>query len=87
LFNNNLIVTPNPSRGSFSIEWINAPYSGNVSIQFMNSLGQTIYSAEEIISSPEWRKEIDLKNVSRGVYLIRLRIGENAIDRKLLMVN
>ncbi|HYV90590.1 MAG TPA: LamG-like jellyroll fold domain-containing protein [Chitinophagales bacterium] len=73
-------VFPNPSSGSFMVEWSNGPdlvgMVGEVSIDVVNTLGQKVFSSSEsrsIGTLAHFKKEIDLGDVARGVYFIEIK--------------
>ncbi len=72
----NLIVSPNPSSGKFSILCENLDVK---SMKIYNASGMIIYSQNGIIS------EIDLTGNSRGVYFLKLELDAQTIFRKLII--
>lgn len=68
-------VYPNPSRGSFKVETDDA---GPVAYQIFSLTGQKLLSAET------YERQIDV-DVAPGTYLLRLKIGEAWLDRRLII--
>ncbi len=66
-------IYPNPSSGSFMVEWLNGLTVGEVSIDVVNALGQNVFSSHEKISSNNFKKVIDLGAAARGIYFIRIK--------------
>jgi hypothetical protein len=79
------IISPNPSSGLFTIEWMSGLPPGVVSIKVINTLGQILFSSAENINTIPWKKEIDLVNLARGVYFTELKT-ENDFFRKKIMI-
>ena len=75
-----LIISPNPSLGSFIISFDKILIKGNVTVA--NILGETIF-AENILN--ESKKEINLKNVSDGIYFVKVFNGEKSHCKKLIV--
>ncbi|HYV94302.1 MAG TPA: kelch repeat-containing protein [Chitinophagales bacterium] len=94
-------IYPNPSSGSFMVEWLNSPdligMVDEVSISVVNTLGQKIFPAEEsrsIGTTTDFSEgvhsdkvEIDLSNVARGVYFIEIKTKNEFIRKKLLIAD
>ena len=85
-------IYPNPSSGSFMVEWSrlnrDGLMAGEVSIDIMNTLGQIIFSSAEsrsIGNSTSFKKEIDITRFADGVYYIMLQ-SENIFFIKKLMI-
>ncbi len=78
--NNNFSVSPNPSLGNFSITLERAIMKGNMEI--LNTLGDIIY-AENILNESEM--EVNLKNISRGIYFVKVFDGEKYYCKKIII--
>jgi hypothetical protein len=76
---NSFKIFPNPSQGQFHLSLPEDLKNGTVYIY--NILGQKIYSAVNI----NQETEIDLKNSSKGIYVIEVTSGNNRIQRKLVI--
>jgi len=81
----NISIYPNPSSGSFMVEWLNGLMAGEVSIDVVNTLGQTIFSSTKNISPSPFKKEIDLSDAARGVYFIEIKTEKEFIRKKILI--
>src|SRR5205823_2983480 len=66
--NNNFLIYPNPSNGSFKIK--GAPL--NTNLEIFNMLGEKIYSV--ILNESE--NKIEMKNASAGIYFVKMSAGE-----------
>jgi hypothetical protein len=87
-------IYPNPSSGVFMVEWINGLMVGEVSIDVVNTLGQKVFSSSEKIPSRDFKKQIDLSNVARGIYFVEIKTeNEGAcpdflgVRKKILIAN
>ncbi len=77
------VVYPNPNNGVFSIA-----YAGNgntISFYLKNSMGQTVYSKKNIICNLDCHTNINLPQLSPGIYFISLYTGSDIITRKIII--
>jgi hypothetical protein len=80
--NNLFFISPNPSTGDFIISFDRAIMNGNVEI--LNILGENIFSENTFNES---KKEINLKNISSGIYFVKVFDGEKSYCKKLIIEN
>jgi len=80
VLDNSFIISPNPSSGNFIISLEGTIMKGNVKI--LNILGETILS-ENIFN--ESKKEIILKNISGGIYFVKVFDGEKYYCKKIII--
>lgn len=84
--NNEPIVNlyPNPSEGSFYID-IKSEMLDNVNITVNNILGEIVYSYDEqnVVKLDNFR--IDLNNKSNGIYFVNITVGNNVINKKIIL--
>jgi endonuclease I len=73
---NTIVIYPNPSQGTFSVNNSNKMYS----IEIYSIIGQKIYSEENSIKS-----EITLPNIAKGTYLVRVSIDSDSVIKKLII--
>jgi len=81
-----IAIYPNPSKGDFIIEWLDGFMAGEISIDVVNTLGQKIFSSTENNSSAPFKKEIDLKNISAGIYFLEIK-SENIFLKKKIIIS
>jgi hypothetical protein len=53
----------------------------------MNTLGQKVFSSTKIISSSNWKTQIDLTNVTPGVYFIEIKTNQEFVRKKILIAD
>jgi len=83
VFDGQLSVYPNPSKGVFTLEMFNVN-SEKYTITVSNVLGKTIHNSTDEINST-FKKEIDLSAFSKGVYMIRVENSNSSITKKLII--
>ncbi|RKS92304.1 putative secreted protein (Por secretion system target) [Flavobacterium limicola] len=71
-----IVIYPNPSQGTFSVNNSNKMYS----IEIYSIIGQKIYSEENSTKS-----EITLPNIAKGTYLVRVSIDSDSVIKKLII--
>lgn len=71
-----IVIYPNPSHGTFSVNNSNKIYS----IEIYSIIGQKIYSEENSTKS-----EITLPNIAKGTYLVRVSIDSDSVIKKLII--
>jgi len=83
----NFFISPNPSSGTFMVEWLNGLIAEKIFLQVTNDLGQIVFSSEESgsMGTGGWKAEIDLSDVARGVYFLEIK-SENILVKKKLMI-
>lgn len=69
---NDFKLYPNPNHGSFVIKGT-VIHQAEVSIQILNTMGQVIYKSSVTSSGKEFYHKVDLPDISKGVYLLRLK--------------
>ena len=74
-----ITVYPNPSSGKFTI----SSKSAISSVEVYNLLGELVYS--DCKFSGQKSIELDLSNRSKGVYVIRIFIGKEIYNTKLVI--
>jgi len=76
-------ATPNPFDESFKLD-INLQVSGNVDIQISDINGKLVYEENEIIAKNALTKNIDLGNVSAGVYMIYIKCNDKSWVKRVV---
>ncbi|MBS1598930.1 MAG: S8 family serine peptidase [Bacteroidetes bacterium] len=79
-----LTVGPNPSNGNFTVQFYLAEAS-NVYINFVNAIGQKIYSASYPNYSGVFSKQLRIPSLSAGIYFLSIQIGNNKYARNIMI--
>lgn len=75
-------VYPNPTSGTFNIQIKWSKFVKSVSFEIYNMFGEKVY--EEILTSP-YSKEIRLKNISSGIYFVKVNDETKTYTKKLIV--
>jgi hypothetical protein len=78
--NPSVSVYPNPSNGSFNVDYKNA-----TSIKVINTLGVLAYETKIDETVSEGTKNIDLSNFANGIYIINVSNGNSSINHKVVL--
>jgi len=73
-------IYPNPTTESFIIEY-NHPIA---SFQIYNAKGQIVYQAQEVKAT---KLEINLADLPKGIYFIRLQLRETVTSEKIILLD
>ncbi|MBE50856.1 MAG: hypothetical protein CMP51_04110 [Flavobacteriales bacterium] len=73
-------IIPNPNNGIFNIEF-NSPLFSGFEISVLNILGQKVFSGY----TESFSERIDLSNLDKGVYTLKLMSDLEAIERKFVI--
>ncbi len=81
-----LQLYPNPVTETFTLDLqLKATTPSAASIYLLNSLGQIVFSSNEITGNGELRKEIMMpQSASSGWYIVRVVLNDQVIEKKLL---
>lgn len=71
----NLALYPNPNSGSFRVTANNIK-NDNIDITIINPLGQTVYKSTATKQNNNINHQIELNNVSAGIYILKLSAGD-----------
>ncbi len=69
--NNNLEVYPNPNNGKFNLK-LNLIGAHEIKVSLLNSMGQLVYKEDLGIMKGDSSKELNIENISRGVYQLQV---------------
>ncbi len=82
---NQISVHPNPSNGTFIIESLDGFKGGNISIEVMNAVGQKVFFTAENISGINWKKEIELSDISDDIYYLEIKSENISLKKKIII--
>ena len=75
---------PNPSSGQFTIHSNSIP-AGTYNLRVFNSLSKIVYSEENVKLDVELRKEMNLKHLSNGMYLLRIENTNSGWSKQFII--
>lgn len=72
---NAVLIQPNPNNGAFTFSF-GVPQATDLTIEVMNGLGQAVFT--DVVRGFEgtYRRDMDLRHLSNGVYYLNLRRGD-----------
>lgn len=78
-----LQLYPNPSNGRFNIGFDAQKAVSNVSVGITNITGQQVYSGQYHNAGNRFSTRLDLSDMPKGMYFIKLEADGEALNRKL----
>jgi hypothetical protein len=79
-----ITLYPNPNNGKFTLT-LNANGNHEVNIVIYNSTGIEVYSENGLKISGEMTKNIDLSNLSKGIYHLRVAGESGSVVKKIVI--
>ncbi len=79
-------IYPNPNTGLFTFE-IGDIGNSKINLSILNTLGMEVYNSKFTTSGSSTTKQIDLQNLAKGVYIIRLNTIEGIVYRGKVIIN
>jgi hypothetical protein len=79
---NNLNVFPNPSSGEFVISFETSKPE-DIQIRIYDVLGQLIKEETAIKNTGKYSQQINLANVSKGIYILQIKAGDEVLNKKI----
>lgn len=79
-----LNIYPNPSNGIFKISYT-AGQPGNYKVEVINERGQIVMTENKIDFSGNFSKEINISNLSKGIYLVKVSGNQKEVVKKLIL--
>lgn len=79
-----LNVYPNPSNGAITVEG-NIAKAEELELQILNIEGQEIKRLNSNTTDGTFKLELNLNEVSKGIYFIRIAANENSVVRKIVL--
>jgi hypothetical protein len=75
-------IVPNPNNGAFMLVTSFANNSENVTVNIFDIIGNNVYSINALSGKAY---ELNLKNINNGVYLIKIYIGNQILNKRLII--
>jgi len=82
----NITIYPNPANETFNISIQVKNESEDMSLEIINSIGQTMLKEQIEVSAKEYYKEINTADFAKGLYFIKLSSKNSIITRKLIIL-
>jgi hypothetical protein len=79
-----LNLYPNPNHGKFSIS-IKTLENDDLNCEVVNPLGEVIYNDQYLISTASFIKTIDLGNIEKGIYILRITGKDSFVTKQLII--
>lgn len=77
-------VYPNPTDGNLTLKLPETNH-GNFALEISNNSGQTVFK-ENIINRGLQNYQVSFENFAKGVYFVRLRIGEKIYRQRIVKI-
>ena len=81
---NNLLVSPNPGFGIFSINYT-ADVNSDMRLIIRNLYGNIIYESELFEDIDQINQTIDLTDYAKGIYLVEIQKPEGSITQQVVI--
>ncbi len=75
---------PNPTTGMFTLN-INNANTNHVVISIVDMQGKIVYNESDKNVSSQYNKQIDLSDLAKGIYYVKLNIGSDVQIQKLIV--
>ena len=80
----NLNIYPNPTRGIFNISFV-AEEVDNFEITIIDAFGKIISHENKQDFIGEYTKKVDLSNMKKGIYMIKIRTKESFTSKRIVV--
>ncbi len=77
-------VYPNPTNGEFTLSINNANFS-NITISIVDIHGKVVYNEMNVTIAQDFIKQINVSDLARGVYFVKLNNGSDISTQKLII--
>lgn len=81
----NFKVFPNPSKGNITIKFDMKSSTNKVVLQLFDIRGRMISESNYTINSTTFEKELNYRNVAKGLYVLKVENGVHRISKKILI--
>jgi hypothetical protein len=79
-----LSIYPIPNKGQFTIAVVNQAEK-TYNVQVLNHLGARVYEKTNLVINGKGQLDVDLGNVSEGVYTVSIRMDNSRVMRKIIV--
>ena len=83
LSNAAIVVSPNPNNGIFTLD-LSSVKSQISNVKVMNMVGSVVYQ-QKVAQNATFNQDINLSNLSDGVYTIRIQTNNGDIVKKMVV--
>ena len=80
-----LEVIPNPNSGIFSVQLTGKPSAKAMDLVVLDALGRSVYAESLAQFSGFMQKDLNLSELSKGIYFLGLYSGDKQVFRKLMI--
>lgn len=78
-----VLIQPNPNNGRFTLSFQN-DLKGDVTVEVINSIGQSVYNETVRDLEGTYKKEMDLSTMGAGAYYVKLKRNGNTTSHKVI---
>ncbi|MDP4267427.1 MAG: T9SS type A sorting domain-containing protein, partial [Bacteroidota bacterium] len=78
----NLTIYPSPANDVLNIRF-NSQEMQNVNVKIYNVIGKLVYNVNTSATNGEFNKTIDVKSLTKGLYLVQIESAKGTISRKV----
>lgn len=78
-----VLIQPNPNNGRFTVSFTNEG-KGDVTVEIVNSIGQSVYNETVRDLEGSYKKEMDLTAMGAGAYYVKLKRNGNTTSHKVI---
>lgn len=79
-----ITIYPNPTTGVFNISILNASFN-QIWISVFDITGKEVFNTTDRNTNAEYKKQINLGNLTTGMYYVRLNTGTDVKTKKLII--
>lgn len=83
--NSKLKVYPNPATDNLNIELVSEEMIEDIDISIYNVAGKLIYLNNKSVNSKLYIENIDISDLNKGIYIIKINSELNSITKKLIV--
>jgi len=80
----NLNIAPNPVTDYLYIDYTSAS-NQKINVHLFSAIGQVVYNIEDVATNNQYQNHIDLSNIERGIYFIRIAEGKKISTQKIIV--